>query len=182
MGITFSNAYWSEKIKSYSSTYEIELSYKVRFESLLLKYDNCFERSLLLGHITASAFILDNSKQHVLLMHHAKLNKWLQPGGHCDGNRNTVEVAKKEVLEETGIKIKITDVDIFDLDIHVIPERKGVQTHEHFDVRFLFIVPDNTPYVQNEESLALKWIPIQNIKEYTNEESILRMVEKVKSN
>jgi 8-oxo-dGTP pyrophosphatase MutT (NUDIX family) len=179
MGIAFSNAYWSEKIKSYSTSYEIELSYKGRFENLLLKYNNCFDRSLLIGHITASAFIINKSKQHVLLMYHAKLNKWLQPGGHCDGNKNVLEVAKKEVFEETGIEILLEKADIFDIDIHLIPERKGISAHEHFDIRYLFVVPDNTEFVQNEESLALKWIPIEKIKEYTLEESILRMVSKI---
>jgi 8-oxo-dGTP pyrophosphatase MutT (NUDIX family) len=179
MGIVFSKAYWIEKIYSYTSIFERELSYKLRFLNLISTYSNCFERSLLIGHITGSAFIVDESRRNVLLMHHTKLDKWLQPGGHCDGNTNVLAVAKKEVLEETGIRIETSEADIFDIDIHAIPERKGIPPHEHYDIRFLFEVPDGTAFIQNEESLALKWVPIDKITDFTMEESILRMVEKI---
>jgi 8-oxo-dGTP pyrophosphatase MutT (NUDIX family) len=181
MGIVFSNEYWMKEISSYHPTFEIEKSYKARFVELISEFDSAFERSLLIGHITGSALLIDESRQHILLMHHTKLNKWLQPGGHCDGNKNVLAVAKKEVLEETGIEITVDKANIFDIDIHAIPERKGVPAHEHFDIRFLFVVPDNTVFKQNEESLALKWVPIDKISDYTQEDSILRMIKKVLS-
>ncbi len=181
MGVIYTNSYWIEKLEGYLPINEIEKSYLPRFTSLLSKYENCFERSLLTGHITGSAFIVDESKNHVLLMHHTKLEKWLQPGGHCDGNKNIFEVARKEVFEETGISINQSSAPIFDADIHQIPQRKEIAAHNHYDIRFLFIVPDNTPFIQNSESLALKWIKIDEITHYTQEESILRMIRKIKN-
>lgn len=179
MGVVgYGHVYWVDQLRAYKPINEIEKSYLPRFLSIL-EHAHCFERKLLEGHLTGSAFIVDQSKQHVLLMHHAKLNKWLQPGGHCDGNKNILEVAKKEVLEETGIKIKLDAAPIFDIDIHFIPERKGVQGHFHYDIRFLFIIQDNTAFLQNNESLELKWIPISEILNYTEEESILRMIGKI---
>ena len=71
---------------------------------------------------------------------------------------------------------------IFDLDIHVIPERKNVPEHEHFDVRFHFIAADNISLIINEESNALQWVPLDSVIELTNyEASFERMVNKTKA-
>jgi 8-oxo-dGTP pyrophosphatase MutT (NUDIX family) len=89
----------------------------------------------------------------ILLIHHRKLNKWLQPGGHCDGDTDTLAVAIKEVEEETGVVIKPNDQVIIDLDIHRIPERKGIPAHDHYDVRYLLEADSSLPLLQNHETL-----------------------------
>ena len=169
----------SEKIKKYSSEFEEEIAFKERFIELITHNSNCYSRESLTGHITASAFIFDKNRRKVLLIHHKKLDKWLQPGGHCDGDKDVFSVAKKEVWEETGLKDCISDGEIFDLDIHIIPERKGIPEHEHFDIRYLFFADSNIPLIKNHETIDLKWIDILNIRDYSAEKSILRMVEKV---
>ena len=85
---------------------------------------------------------------------------------------------EKEVEEETGLRINMAKNNIFDLDIHVIPERKGIPSHEHFDVRFKFVVDKDQTIARNHESLDIQWVPLSEIKDYTEETSILRMVEK----
>lgn len=152
-----------------------------RFLVFIKEHEDCFLRSLLIGHVTASALVLKKNKEEVLLMHHKKLDKWLQPGGHCDGEEDVLSVAKKEVLEETGIDVGEQGIEIFDIDIHHIPERKGVPAHEHYDIRFCFIVANETKFIANNESNALKWIKLNDIEKYTSEPSILRMVAKVTS-
>lgn len=141
---------------------------------------NCFERTLLIGHVTGSAWIVSPDKSKVLLLHHAKLDRWLQPGGHCDGDADVHAVALREVLEETRVK-KITSENdsIFDVDIHTIPARGSEPEHLHYDIRFLFEANPDDAIQRNEESKAVKWIALNDVEQYTNEESVLRMVRKL---
>ncbi|MBA4849871.1 NUDIX hydrolase [Emticicia sp. BO119] len=142
-------------------------------------HENCFDRELLIGHVTGSAWVLDNSGKFVLLMHHRKLNRWFQPGGHCDGDSDVLAVALKEAIEETGAKdIKAVNEAIFDVDIHQIPERKGIPAHLHYDIRFLFTADKDSPLLINEESNDLAWVELSKVKELNSEDSIMRMVDK----
>lgn len=169
-------------LTAYKSSYPAEMAFKQRFIGLIESYDNCFERSLLTGHITGSAWIVDESFSAAFMTHHAKLNRWLQPGGHADGDEDVAGVALKEALEETGMSgLKLFTDQIFDLDIHVIPKRKGVQQHEHFDIRYLISVDRNTPFQLSDESNELAWLPLERVAQETDDnKSILRMVEKTK--
>jgi 8-oxo-dGTP pyrophosphatase MutT (NUDIX family) len=140
----------------------------------------CFERSLLTGHITASALIVNKQRTHTLLTHHHKLEKWLQLGGHSDGDPDPLSVALREAKEESGVE-KITPVSesIFDVDVHAIPARKNEPEHFHYDIRFLFEADDTEPLTISSESKDLAWVPLIKIEEYTTEESIVRMVRKL---
>jgi 8-oxo-dGTP pyrophosphatase MutT (NUDIX family) len=100
--------------------------------------EDCFKRELLIGHVTGSAWIVNDARTHVLMTHHRKLNRWFQPGGHCDGEPDVLKVALKEANEETGLKnLNVVDGQVYDVDIHQIPERKGIPAHYHYDIRFL---------------------------------------------
>lgn len=143
---------------------------------------NCFDRTLTIGHITASIWITDEKQEQALLCHHKKLNKWLQLGGHCDGNPNVHEVALKEAQEESGLQnFKFKSEAIFDVDIHKIPKHKDVKAHLHYDIRFWLIADANLPLIISSESKDLKWLSINEIHQYNNERSIIRMVEKTKA-
>ncbi|WP_337041242.1 NUDIX hydrolase [Emticicia sp. 17c] len=142
-------------------------------------YTNCFDRELLIGHVTGSAWILDNSGQYVLLTHHRKLDKWFQPGGHCDGDSDVLNVALKEALEETGLeRIEVVSDTIFDVDVHPIPERKGVPAHLHYDIRFLLKADKNLPLQITDESNDLAWVALSEVEKLNNSDSIMRMVRK----
>lgn len=171
------------QLKAYQSDYVEEKVFSERFIELIENHENCFERSLLKGHITGSAWIVDNSLDFAFMTHHAKLNRWLQPGGHADGDEDVARVALKEALEETGMQeLELYSSQIFDLDIHVIPERKGVPEHEHFDIRFMIKVDRDTPFEISQESNELAWLPLQKVGAETDQnKSILRMVEKTRS-
>jgi len=99
-----------------------EIETKKKILHFIQEHADCFERSLPIGHITASCWLLDSNQTHALLMRHAKLKIWCQPGGHCDGEHDTLAVALKEAREESGIPhiIPVSN-HIFDLDIHLIP-------------------------------------------------------------
>lgn len=136
-----------------------EIQYKDQIVHFVLNNTDCFERTLAIGHITASAWLLNHDRTHVLLMHHAQLNRWVQLGGHCDGNPDVLSVAVKEAQEESGIAaIKPVHEHIFDLDVHLIPENDREKVHYHYDIRFLLQVTDNIPFKRNSESKELRWI------------------------
>ncbi|MCG8308306.1 MAG: NUDIX hydrolase [Cytophagales bacterium] len=172
-----------ESIESYSTSYRDEALFVPRFKSLLNNFENCFERSLTTGHMTASAWIVDKKVDSILLLHHKKLNRWLQPGGHADGDEDVCSVALKEAEEETGLRsLKLHEKEIFDIDIHLIPKQIDVQAHFHFDIRYLFLADKNERHIVSRESNMLQWISLGEVERYVGcNPSILRMVLKTKS-
>jgi 8-oxo-dGTP pyrophosphatase MutT (NUDIX family) len=122
---------------------------------------------------------VDKSRKFTLLTHHRKLDKWFQTGGHCDGDSDVLNVALKEAHEETGLSnIQVISSDIFDIDIHPIPERKGVPAHLHYDVRFLLEANINEPFIVSSESTDLAWVALSEVSKLNDSESIMRMVAK----
>jgi 8-oxo-dGTP pyrophosphatase MutT (NUDIX family) len=168
-----------EAIATYHSNYKDELAFKDRFLKLL-DHPRAFFRDHLPGHITASSWIIDRAKKLVLLTHHAKLNRWLQPGGHADGEEDTVSVALREAREETGLtSLRLMSSDIFDMDIHSIPGRKDFPQHDHYDIRYLFEANTEEAIIISEESHELAWIRFEELPQKTASNlSILRMAGK----
>jgi 8-oxo-dGTP pyrophosphatase MutT (NUDIX family) len=150
------------------------------------EHHDCFLRELLVGHVTGSAWVVDKTLSRVLLTHHRKLNKWLQLGGHCDGEYDVLQVAIREAVEESGVfDIVPFSSDIFDIDIHAIPERANAAgaiepAHFHYDVRFILVADDEAPLKVSAESHDLRWLSLDEISSLTQEESILRMVAKTR--
>lgn len=158
----------------------IDISDQARKESMIAFIrrhpDCCFERSLAEGHLTGSAWILDTTGTKALLTHHRKLDRWIQPGGHADGDPNIKNVALREALEESGLKqIAFVSEQIFDIDIHEIPAHAGVPSHLHYDVRFLFQSIGSDVFNISSESKSLKWVPLEAIGAFSKEESLERM-------
>ncbi|HTJ52742.1 MAG TPA: NUDIX hydrolase [Cyclobacteriaceae bacterium] len=168
-------------LENYTTDYIEEKEFCIRFLDLL-KSERAYHRDHLPGHITGSAWIIDETKQYTLLTHHAKLNKWLQTGGHADGDENVLNVALREAEEESGLKnFKLLQPTIFDLDIHLIPERKDFPQHFHYDIRFLFEASMKEQLIISEESHDLAWKKIDEIDVLTNHNpSMIRMAEKTK--
>jgi 8-oxo-dGTP pyrophosphatase MutT (NUDIX family) len=128
-------------------------------ESLIRERPGVFDRTDRVGHFTASAFILNPQKDKALLMHHRKLGIWVQLGGHAEGSADLLGEAQREAQEESGIQeIVPLSAEIFDLDIHRIPDFGGVLAHDHYDVCFLFQA-GREDWVGNGESLELGWFP-----------------------
>lgn len=170
------------KLRTHIAADAHEESMRRQIVDFVEHHPDCFERSLLIGHITASALIVNPSRTKTLLTHHHTLDKWLQLGGHSDGDPDTLTVALREAKEESGLKgIVAVSENIFDVDVHAIPARKNEPEHFHFDVRFLFQADDTEPLTISSESNDLAWIPLERVTDYTTEESVLRMMRKIGS-
>lgn len=149
-----------------------------RIKKFVSENDLCFERSLVVGHVTGSSWIIDSTQSYALLTHHRKLDKWFQLGGHADGDPDIYAVSLREAQEESGLQ-EITPVskEIFDIDIHSVPDKNGV--HDHYDVRFLFQADRSQKLTVSHESKDLMWIPFDDLEHFVTEPSVLRMHKKV---
>ena len=163
-----------DRLVEYVERYPEEQAVARLFSEFVTTHDDCFERTCEVGHITGSAWVVDRSGRRALLTHHRKLDMWIQLGGHSDGDPDTLNVAKREANEESGLVISPVHSDIFDIDRHVIPARKDEPEHFHYDVRFLFQAQSDDFQV-TDESFALQWVGVDDVSERTTELSVLRM-------
>ncbi|MBC8346512.1 MAG: NUDIX hydrolase [Candidatus Marinimicrobia bacterium] len=140
----------------------------------------CFNRNNLYGHFTGSAWVIDETREWVLMTHHRQLNQWLQLGGHADGCSNLLTVALEEAKEESGLTdFRVLSQDIFDLDVHHIPQYKDVPSHLHFDIRFILECQHGTDnIVVSDESHDVAWIHKNDVLNKNSEESMVRMLKK----
>lgn len=143
-------------------------------------HPDCLSRTCLAGHLTASAWVVDAARTRTLLTHHRKLDRWLQLGGHVDGEADLLAAALREVREESGlVQVRPVSTEIFDVDRHRIPARQAEPEHWHFDVRFLIEADPAEPLTVSEESNDLAWIALADLPRYSHEESLARMVRKL---
>lgn len=172
-----------ELLNAYNPQALEEQGYKQQIIDFVVAQPECFERSLAIGHITASAWLLNKARTHALLMHHRKLDLWMQLGGHCDGDSDVLGVAIKEIQEESGIiGVRPLSAAIFDIDVHLIPANSKEAAHYHYDIRFLLGVESDEQFIQNPESKELRWISKNPQEMPTQERSVVRMYEKWISN
>lgn len=147
-----------------------------QFLALLAADARCFWRDCFPAHFTASAWLVSADGERALLLHHRKLGRWLQPGGHADGDSDLARVALREAAEETGLVGLSVDADVFDLDAHVIPARGDEPEHWHYDLRFAVRATASERFIANSESRDMTWRSISDIgADLALDDSIRRM-------
>ena len=134
---------------------------------------DALERTCEPGHLTGSAMVVDPVERRFLLMLHAKLGRWFQPGGHADGDANLLGVAWREATEETGVTGLAVAAPAIDLDIHEVGPPHG--PHLHLDVRYLALAPPGAVPVGNHESRDLRWATYDELPAFDVDEGLLRM-------
>ena len=137
-----------------------------------------------LGHLTGSGFVLDASRTRVLLLHHGKLHRWLQPGGHGEGELDPRLIALREIEEETGLTglQPLPDERILDVDVHLIPHRNtpgaSEPGHPHLDLRYGFLANASALARLSDESTDLRWFPLDALPDDADS-SLRRAVRKL---
>ena len=150
-----------------------------QFRAFLASSADVFERSHPPGHFTGSAWLVSADGARVLLTHHRKLDRWLQLGGHADGERDLARVALREAEEESGMAGLRLQAGIFDLDRHLIPARGEEPAHWHYDVRYVVRAALDETFALSEESLALAWRSIASLaRDMAVDDSLRRMARK----
>jgi 8-oxo-dGTP pyrophosphatase MutT (NUDIX family) len=156
----------------------------------LIQPEDITSRKNFIGHVTASAYIINNHTKQVLLLEHKILNKLLQPGGHIDSSSESPSMAaQREVAEETGIKptalsirpiISQESFVPFDINTHFIPEnpKKGEPSHYHHDFRYLYVTDSNNVKIDYGESNGYRWV---DWDQFTNNPDFTLVSKKISS-
>jgi 8-oxo-dGTP pyrophosphatase MutT (NUDIX family) len=148
-----------------------------RILTFIDEHPDALHRSCLEGHLTGSAAVVDPSNRQVLFLFHAKVQRWLQPGGHADGDSNLARVALREAEEETGITGLRVATPAVDLDVHTFHDRRGHDPdHLHLDVRHLVLAPPGATAVTNHESEGARWVPVEALHDIDIDPGTRRMV------
>ena len=156
-----------------------------RIRALVETQRDCFERSCFPGHVTASAWLLSPDGKRFLLTHHRKLDRWLQLGGHADGDSDVAAAALREAREESGLAelrfAYAADAPVpVDLDVHVIATRGSDPAHHHHDVRFVLVAAPGQTIFASDESTSLEWFEMDALEDVADDDSVLRLGRKVR--
>ncbi|MGN6121065.1 MAG: NUDIX hydrolase [Rhodanobacter sp.] len=166
-------------LRRYRDQWQGDADVVAQFEDFAQTHADAFERSNPVAHFTGSAWLVSADGERVLLMHHRKLDRWLQPGGHADGDTDLARVALREAEEETGLAGLHVDGGIFDVDRHRIPARADEPEHWHYDLRYVVRASADESFVVNAESHALAWRPVNEVAaDETLDTSLRRMARK----
>jgi 8-oxo-dGTP pyrophosphatase MutT (NUDIX family) len=146
------------------------------------EHPDALHRSSIEGHLTASAIVLDAAGARGLFTHHKKLGKWLQLGGHCDGDANLPAVALREAHEESGLDGLTVDPAVIRVDVHAIPEHRSpsgvVPEHLHLDTSFVVRAPvaaADGAEAASDESHELAWMTLAEAEARGVEPNVLWM-------
>lgn len=167
------------KLASYAAIDDAENAQRRTIEAFVRQNPHCFEPSFAPGHVTGSAWLLDPTGQRVLLTHHRRLGKWIQLGGHADGDPSVLAIAIREAREESGIAaIRAVTEEIFDLDVHLNPAGPDSVAHRHFDIRFLLEAHQDHRITVSNESNALAWFTADEVDTLDADDAVRRMCRK----
>lgn len=174
-----------EQLEKFVPINSQEIKDKEMFLYYLNKFEDVLTRKNEIAHFTSSAFVLNKDRDKALMIHHNIYNSWTWTGGHADGESNLLEVALREVNEETGIhSAKPITSEIFVIDTLPVlgHEKRGkyVPAHIHLSVAYLFEADEKEKlFVKEDENSDVKWISIDQIIGCSTEPYMKRVYEKI---
>lgn len=121
-----------------------------------------FTRDNRTAHFTASSWIVDAEREHILMAYHNIYQAWAWTGGHADGEKDLLAVALREANEETGVHARALSPGIFSLEILTVDGhiKKGayVPSHLHLNITYLLEADRSEPLkVKPDENEAVRW-------------------------
>lgn len=161
-----------QKIENYIPFNEQEERDKEQFLKFIDTFDDVLTRDNVFGHFSASAFVVNKEKNKMVVVNHIINDGWIYPGGHADGEEDLLSVAVREVEEETGLKVKVLDENIYSIQSAPvkghIKHGKYVSAHLHLDVLYIMEADDKIPLIYKEdESKGVKWISFEEAEDKT---------------
>jgi len=176
---------WIGLIKDYTPCCLQEEVDKELIEHCISKFEDVLTRANRFAHITSSGFIVNKTKDKVLMVHHNIYNSWSWTGGHADGEEDLLGVAIKEAIEETGVKNiqpltpQISSLDILPVQAH-IKNGNYISAHLHLSIAYLVQADENQPLIiKADENSSVKWIPIDEVNLYSSEPHMQTVYEKL---
>jgi 8-oxo-dGTP pyrophosphatase MutT (NUDIX family) len=169
-------------LAEYQPTTPQESEHRATIMALVREHNDIFSADCQVGHITASALVVDESTQQVLLHFHKKLQCWLQFGGHSEPDDTTPAMtALRETQEETGLPdLYFVRDELLDVDVHPIPADNFMPDHLHLDFRYLLGThqPDAV-YAAEDESDVFRWMTFAEALETEGiDEGLARLIRK----
>ena len=170
------------QIHNYVPFNEQEEKDKALILECLEKYDDIFTRDNKLAHMTASCWILDNEKKHVLMCYHNIYNSWSWLGGHADGEEDLLSVCVKEAKEESSLKnVEPLSYDIFSLEVLTvdghIKKGKYVSSHLHLNVTYLLTADIHDKlHIKADENSGVKWFTFDEALKASSEPWFVRNI------
>ena len=143
--------------------------------AFLHEHPDALDRTCVPGHFTASALVVADDAERFVVLHHTKLRRWLQPGGHVDGSSNMAAAAWREATEETGLEGLAVVVPVVDLDIHRV-EPPAEAPHDHLDLRFVVLAPAGAELAGNHESTDIRWATPDDLDALDVDDGLRRLV------
>lgn len=175
---------WIEQIKEYIPYNEQEMKDKELILKCISNFPDILTRDNNIAHITSSGYIVNKTRDKVLMIYHNIYKSWAWTGGHADGDSDLLKVAIKEAKEETGLKnVAAVDGEILSLDVlnvngH-IKRGEYVSSHLHLSVAYLLEADENDKLIVNEEETSgVKWLPIDELHIHCNEPYMVEIYNK----
>lgn len=149
---------------------------------VMMQLEHPLSRKQTPAHFTASALVLDIEHRHIAMLHHAKLNKWLQPGGHAEPSDGGLmhRTALREAKEETGCEVHLyhSTPRLIDVDVHLIPARAEEPAHHHLDLRFLVVAENPRNLTLTAEANAVQWVSFDAAIALAEDTALKRLLRK----
>lgn len=173
---------WKEEIEKYVPINEQEEKDKEAILMCINNFEDVLTRKNVVCHLTSSAFVVNKNKDKALMAYHNIYKSWAWTGGHMDGDTDFLEVALKELEEETGLKKAkllydgIASLDVLRVEGH-IKRGEFVSPHLHLSVAYLFEGDETEELrIKEDENSGVKWIPIKELKKCAEKEPFMQKV------
>jgi 8-oxo-dGTP pyrophosphatase MutT (NUDIX family) len=169
---------FSENLKGYFD--KNDFPNKAELEQFIISGEDLYSRKNQWGHLTGSAWIVNQDMTRVLLILHGKYKTWVAPGGHVDEGEIPFEAAVRETAEEVGVSKLLAKTYIFDLDVHPIPysAKKDEPAHWHADLRFLMFGSNSMEInLDTNECDDVRWFEIADLLK-SEDHNLRRMAQK----